>query len=282
MTSAAVVFDRQYSLAARGASFRTVNGIGLYALPCIDALGMVDHGFTARTGGVSEGCFSSLNLSFTRPEERANVSENYRRLSLAAGFPFESMVLDHYEHGTTVRRVDRQDCGCGYLREALPFCDGVVTNDPAVTLITGHADCMALYVVDPVTRCIGLAHAGWRGALGRMGKCLVEALCREYGAVPADLVAGVGPSICPDCFEVGEDVARLFLDAFPDTSIYQAGKPGKAYIDLWKVMFRQFCEAGVLPQHIAISGVCTMEDGRLFSYRREGKTGGMAAYLRLK
>ena len=71
-------------------------------------------------------------------------------------------------------RVDRADAGKGYLLDPLPPCDGLITNDPAVTLITGHADCMAFYFVDPVKRAIGLAHAGWRGALGRIGAAVVS------------------------------------------------------------------------------------------------------------
>ena len=157
----------------RGAKFRFVNGVGLYTLPALERQAGFDHGFTARSGGVSEGYFASLNLSFTRPENRENVMENYRIFCRAAQIPFDSMVMDNYEHGTTVIRVDRADAGRGYLIDPLPACDGLVTNDPAITLITGHADCMAFYFVDPVRRCIGLAHAGWRGALGRIGGVVV-------------------------------------------------------------------------------------------------------------
>jgi YfiH family protein len=275
-------FLEQYHQMARGAKFRFVNGVGIYTLPAIERLPNVDHGFTAKSGGVSEGYFASLNLSFTRPEKRESVMENYTIFCRAAKIPFETMVMDNYEHGTTVLRVDRADAGKGYLLDPLPACDGLVTNDPVVTLITGHADCMAFYFVDPVKRCIGLAHAGWRGAQGRIGTKVVALMVREYGSDPKDIIAGVGPSICPDCFEVGENVAEEFARDFADLPCVLPHEGARPHVDLWMVAAKQFMEAGVLAEHISLFDVCTMTTQRLYSHRRDkGNTGGMAAYLRL-
>ena len=148
-------FLSQYAKINRGAKFHFTSGVGFYTAPAFSRIAGFDHGFTARSGGVSEGYYASLNLSFSRPERRENVMENYRIFCNAADIPFDSMVMDNYEHGTNVLRVDRTDAGKGYLRDALPACDGLVTDDPAITLITGHADCMAFYCIDPVRRCIG-------------------------------------------------------------------------------------------------------------------------------
>ena len=278
----AAQFLEAYPKLNRGATFRYQNGVGLYTLPALLCLAGFDHGFTARSGGVSQGYYSSLNLSFTRPEKRENVMENYRIFCGVAGIPFESMVMDNYEHGTTVLRVDRADAGKGYLLDPLPPCDGLVTNDPAVTLITGHADCMAFYFVDPVKRAIGLAHAGWRGALGRIGVNVVQLMQREYGTNPADILAGVGPSICPDCFEVGDNVAAEFAAAFTDLPAVLPREGARSHVDLWMIAAAQFVEAGVLPEHVSLFDVCTMTTPRLYSHRRDrGNTGGMAAYLRI-
>ena len=152
-------FLKQYAQARRGSKFHFVNGVGLYTLPSLERLSGFDHGFTARSGGVSEGYFASLNLSFSRPENRDNVMENYRIFCRAAEIPFDTMVMDNYEHGTNVIKVDRADMGKGYVLDPLPSCDGLVTNDPSITLITGHADCMAFYFVDPVKRAIGVTTA---------------------------------------------------------------------------------------------------------------------------
>lgn len=266
----------------RGSKFCYVNGTGIYTLPVLERLSGFDHGFTARSGGVSEGYFQSLNLSFTRPENRDHVMENYRRFCRAAGIPFERMVMDNYAHETTVLRVDASDAGRGYLLDPLPSCDGLVTNDPSITLITGHADCMAFYVVDPKKRCIGLAHAGWRGALGRIGGVVVSELTKHFGSDPADLIVGIGPSICPDCFEVGRNVAEEFAAAFSGLPCLLETPGQRPHVDLWMVAVSQFLEAGVRPENVSLFGVCTMETPRLYSHRRDqGKTGGMAAYLRI-
>jgi YfiH family protein len=266
----------------RGAKFHYTGGAGFYTSPALERLEGFDHGFTARGGGVSEGYFSSLNLSFSRPENRENVMENYRIFCRAAGIPFDSMVMDNYEHGTTVLRVDAADAGKGYLIDPLPACDGLVTNDPRITLITGHADCMAFFLIDPVRRCIGLAHAGWRGALGRIGARVAEMMVQLFGSDPADIVASIGPSICPDCFEVGQNVAQEFDASFPDIPCVLPRAGARPHVDLWMVACKQLFDAGLTPEHVSLFDVCTMETPCLYSHRRDqGNTGGMAAYLRI-
>ena len=264
-----------------GHAYREQGGVGIYTLPAFSARSEIDHGFSARIGGVSKPPFTGLNLSFTH-DERADVMENYRRFSRGAGFPEESMVMDSYEHGITVLQVDRQDRGRGFTRESLPACDGLITNDPEVTLITGHADCMAFYFFDPVKRAIGLCHAGWRGALGRIGGNVIAQMQKAYGSDPRDMLCGVGPSICPKCFEVGEDVCQDFEAAFPVCPLRGVNGRGNPTVDLWQVAACQFMEQGAVPEHIFLMGVCTQETMNLYSYRREGRTGGMAAFLRLK
>lgn len=275
-------FEQDYRRVVSGHAYRERNGVGIFTIPAFSACPGIDHGFSARTGGVSSGCYSSLNLSFTRPEQRELVEENYRIFCRAAEIPLESLVLDTYEHGTTVLCVNRWDCGRGYDRPALPFCDGLVTDDPAVTLITGHADCMAFYFYDPRKRAIGLCHAGWRGALDRIGREVILTMQRACDSDPNDILCGVGPSICPKCFEVGDDVADAFEAAFPQCDLRGVNSRGRATVDLWRVAAAQFMECGVLPEHIFLAGVCTFEDDRLYSHRRDkGHTGGMAAFLRL-
>ncbi len=275
-------FEQAYATVAPAFAYRERNGVGIYTIPAFSAYSEIDHGFSARSGGVSTGCFSSLNLSFTRPEQRELVEENYRIFCKAADIPLESMVMDNYEHGTTVLLVDRNDCGKGYSKPPLPLCDGLVTDDPEVTLITGHADCMAFYFYDPVHRAIGLCHAGWRGALDRIGSEVIRMMRYGCKSDPQDIICGVGPSICPKCFEVGDDVADDFEAAFPQCDLRSVNANGKATIDLWRVAAAQFLESGVKPCNIHPIGVCTFEDTRLYSHRRDkGRTGGMAAFLRI-
>ena len=260
------------------------NGTGSFTLPAFDAQRGLYHAFSARTGGVSEGEKRYLNLSMTREryEPHTLTVQNYERFCAGEGIDADSMVMDNYAHGTTVLHVTRDDCGRGWTREQLPSCDGLVTDDPGVTLVTGHADCMAFYLYDPVRRCIGLAHAGWRGALGRIGAETVRKLVSCFCSDPADILAGVGPSICQAHFEVDADLGDTFAEAFPLTDCRMDGRPGKAYVDLWQVAVSQFLEEGVRAEHISLSGVCTYEDERVYSFRRDKeKTGGMAAFMRL-
>lgn len=278
-------FSSAWERILRGADYHeNETGVGSFTLPSLSALDCVQHGFSARTGGASEGALSSLNLSFSREgiEPRETTMQNYRIFCAAEGIDEASMVMDNYAHETTVLRVDRTDCGKGWTQPPLPPCDGIVTNDPAVTLMTGHADCMAFYVVDPVARAIGLAHAGWRGAFGRIGCEVVHMMESCFGTRAQDVYAGIGPSLCPAHFEVDAPLGEAFCAAFPAADCLRSGKPGKGHVDLWRVAVCQFLEAGIAPERIALAEVCTYEDGRLYSYRREKPvTGGMAAYLRL-
>ncbi len=268
----------------RGHTYHEQNGIGFFTLPAFTDTGLVNHGCTARTGGISMSPYDTLNLSFTRPNERREtVMENYRLFAKAAGIAWDSMVMDSFEHGTTVLAVDADCTGAGYLYDPLPPCDGLVTDDPRVALITGHADCLPLYLLDPVRGCIGLAHAGWKGTLGKIGLIMAQLMQQKYGANPKDILAGVGPGICATCFEVDEELGARFQAGFPDISCVLPGKPGKAQIDLPLAAAAQFIEAGILPENISLMDACTYEDPeRLYSHRRDrGQTGGMAAFLQL-
>ncbi len=278
-------FETAWQALCRDCAYEERNGVGLFSFPAFSQTGLVRHGLSSRTGGVSVGDYASLNLSFTRPDElRETVMENHRRFALAAGIPWESMVMDSFEHGVTVLRVDKRHAGMGYLRPSLPPCDGLVTDDPDITLITGHADCMPLYFVDPVRRLIGLAHAGWKGAFGRIGLSVVRAMVEHYGAKPEHIMAAVGPCICRSCFEVSQSLGEEFERAFPGIPCVSPGRPGHAHVDLPMVAAAQFLEAGIMPEHITLCGVCTYEEPeKLYSHRRDqGNTGGMAAYLGLR
>lgn len=278
-------FLKRYNTIQRGAAYRQQSGgIGFYEFPALLKLPMIAHGFTARTGGVSTGCYASLNLSFSREEEQLKtVLENYRLFAQAAGIPWESMVMDTFAHGVQVRLVDKHDSGKGYLRPSLPFCDGLFTNDTAITLVTGHADCLPLFVVDPVKRCIGLAHAGWKGTLHRIAGHLIQAMQRHFQSDAADMLAGIGPCICGDCFEVDAALGEAFCAAFANAPVTKAGRPGKAYVDLPMATAAQYMDAGIPPGNILCMDVCTFENpDTLYSHRRDaGMTGGMAAFLRL-
>lgn len=269
--------------------FFTENGesLPLFIYPLLEQTGMVTHAFTTRLGGVSEGIYSSLNLSFHRGDARAAVEENYRRLSQALGVSYDSFVCSDQTHTTNVVRVGAADAGNGVVRgHRFSDVDGMVTNEPGVTLITYYADCVPLYFVDPVRRAIGLSHSGWRGTAERMGQVTLDKMKREFGTDAADVLCAVGPSICRSCYEVGEDVAEVFRKQFKgwEQEILTEKGNGKYCLDLWRANELVLLLAGVEQEHIAVTDVCTCCNPQLlFSHRASGgKRGNLAAVLALR
>ena len=258
----------------------------LFHYPLLDQTGIVRHCFTTRCGGVSEGMFSTLNLSFSRGDIKEDVEENYRRIAEAMGTDCEHLVCSDQTHTTNIRVVTESDAGKGIVRPRdYTDVDGLITNVPGLTLVTFYADCVPLYFVDPVHHAIGLSHSGWRGTVARMGKCTLEAMYREYGTEASDVYCAVGPSICQDCYEVSEDVAVQFEDAFSgrvSEMLINKGN-GKYQLDLWKANEIVLLEAGVKPEHLTVTDVCTCCNPKLlFSHRAShGKRGNLGAFLRL-
>lgn len=264
------------------------NGVPFLEFPRLAETGVVVHGFSTRLGGVSEGMFSSMNLSFTRGDEEAHVRENYRRIAEAVGFSCENLVCSEQTHTVNVRVVTKADRGKGFTRpKDYTDVDGMVTNVPGLVLATFYADCVPLYLVDPVHRAIGLSHSGWKGTVGKIGKRTVEVMGEQFGTRPEDLTVAIGPSICQDCYEVSEDVAEQFRTAFEkrywEELFYQ--KPdGKYQLNLWRANELIFQEAGLKKEQIVTTDVCTCCNPEvLFSHRAShGKRGNLGAFLMLK
>ncbi len=209
----------------------------LFVFPALEETGFVKHAFTTRKGGVSQGIYASLNLSFSRGDDEEAVKTNYRRLAQALCVPYGSFVCADQTHTANVVRVGREHASVPEPgKKGFTDVDGMVTNVPQVTLITFFADCVPLYFVDPVHRAIGLSHSGWRGTVGRIGRVTLETMKREFGTDPQDTVCAIGPSICRDCYEVGADVAEEFEREFAGrkNEILTAKGNGKYQLDLWR------------------------------------------------
>ncbi|MBQ2984992.1 MAG: peptidoglycan editing factor PgeF, partial [Clostridia bacterium] len=244
----------------------------------------VSHGFSTREGGITtDPPYASLNLSWNRCGSEEEVIANFRIFAEGAGVDYDDMAVVNHEHGNTVLRLEREHRGRGFSLEPLPFCDGIITNDPAVALVTSHADCGAYFFYDPVHRAAGMAHAGWKGTILRIGARMAERMAEEYGTDPADIIAAAGPCICKDCFEVDEDLGKRFASEFAQEGIMRPGGPGKAYVDLELAAAVQFIEAGIRPENITLMNACTYENEKMFfSHRRDkGVTGSMAAFIKL-
>lgn len=256
-----------------------------YGFPQLDALPFIRHGFSTRLGGVSEEVYTAMNLSFGRGDDPERVSENFRRQCEAMGVTADRVVLSKQTHTVRIQNVTGADAGNGVTGpQRYEDIDGLLTDEPNVVLCTQHADCVPLFLVDPVRRVIGLSHSGWRGTANRMAAVTVERMNRDYGCRPDDLLAGIGPSIGPCCFEVGEDVAAVF-EQMPETDETCFGHRGeKATVNLWEINRRLLCEAGVAASNITVTDLCTACHPDVFwSHRVQGKNrGSLAAFLAMK
>ena len=261
-------------------------GFPMLVYPLLEQTGIVKHCFTTRKGGVSEGIFESLNLSFTRGDKREAVEENFHRVAKALGTEYKNFVFTDQTHTTNVRRVGKEDAGKGLIKErGYTDVDGLITNEPGIVLSTFYADCVPLYFVDPVHHAIGLSHSGWRGTVGRMGKVTLEAMKREFGTEPEEVICAIGPSICQSCYEISEDVAVEFQKEFVghEKEILINKDNGKYQLDLWHTNELILLEAGVRPEHLAVTNICTCcNEKLLFSHRAShGKRGNLGAFLAL-
>ncbi len=260
----------------------------IITFPVLSDIPMIRHGFSTKLGGVSEGMFATMNLgseSLPYIDDPANIEENYRRIAKSIGFEVDTVVVSHQTHKTDIRVVDENDRGKGlFVPRDYSDIDGLITNKPNLTLVTKYADCVPLYFVDPVNKAIGLSHAGWRGTVSKIGKVTVEAMQQNYGCNPQDIIAVIGPSICVECYEISEDTAKKFMEAFAGyraENILILKENGKYLCDLWAANRSVLMEAGLSPEHINISGVCTScNSDLLFSHRKtQGKRGSLAAFL---
>ena len=271
---------------------RMNDGMEYLVFPELEKTGIVSHLFSTRLGGVSRGCYGESNFSYTRGDLREAVDENYRRVAqiLGHGRTLDDFVSTYQTHTTNVRLVTEEDRGKGTVRQRdYTDTDGLITDVPGIILVTYHADCTPLYFVDPVHRAIGLSHSGWKGTAGRMGQKTLEAMNRAFGTRPEDCICGIGPSICGDCYEIGEDVAQIFRDSFADTDLLQkqilrAKGNGKYLLNLWQANRMILENAGVPSAQISVTDICTCCNPEyLFSHRKaHEKRGNLAAFLTLK
>ena len=195
-------------------------GVTYLTFPALDKEEGFIHAFSTRLGGVSEGIYASMNLSFTRGDSDEAVRENFRRFSAALGFSPEDIVCSSQTHTANVREMTEKDRGNGVTRPGVyEDVDGMITDVPGVVLATFYADCVPLYFIDPAHRAVGLSHSGWRGTAAGIGRVTVRKMQETYGTRPEDIRSAIGPSICQECYEVSEDVILEFRDALPQRKL---------------------------------------------------------------
>ena len=262
------------------------DGTLYFTVPSFEKTGLVRHGFSSRLGGFSKEPYG-LNFGITGGDDPETLLCNYRKMAGILGCEAEDMVVSAQVHGTEVLRVGREDRGKGVTRpREITGIDGLITNEPDVCLVTIHADCVPVYLLDPVKKAIGLAHAGWRGTAAQIAALTVRRMQEEFGTEPADLIAAIGPSIGPDCFECGEELipeSEKTFGAEAERFFRKAETPGKYYGDLWEANRAALSGCGVRPERVTVTDLCTACRPDVFhSYRKTKTPGRMAAFLELK
>lgn len=217
-------------------------------------------GFSTRHGGVSTGAYNSLNLGLSTDDAEVNVQANRQRFAQALGFSAEHMAIAGQVHGNTVRLVEAP----GLYRGV----DALVTTTPGLLLSMSAADCAAVLLADADAQVVGACHAGWRGTVAEIAPKTIAQMV-ALGASTARMHAYISPCISQANFEVGEEVAAHFADAFVDRT------RAKPHADIKGTLVAQLMEAGIPEAHIEVSPHCTYgEVADFFSYRAEhGVTG---------
>lgn len=242
----------------------------------------VRHAFTTKAGGVSQGDCAGLNLGFNRGDTRENVLENYRILSKALSVDPDRLTLTHQIHQDKVSVVTEETIGMGLSHPMTWESDAIVTALKDVPLVGFYADCVVTLLYDPSTHTCGVCHSGWRGtAMGILSRT-VDTMAQQLGTKRESLIAVMGPSIRQCCFETDADVPQAMeqmLGAL--VTPYIAEKGEKFYVDLQGVNRTLLEDAGLAPQNIVDSGICTKCESKIFWSHRatNGKRGVQAGVI---
>ncbi|BAJ63872.1 peptidoglycan editing factor PgeF [Anaerolinea thermophila] len=239
------------------------------------------HGFFTRHGGVSPSPWASLNMATSVGDSRENVLENRAR-ALRALTPEPRGIFDVWQVHSNRVVYTRQPRSLG---EPHQQADAIITDNPEVVLLMMFADCVPILLFDPGHHAVGIAHAGWKGTVAKVARESVLSMKQAFGTKPEDLLAVIGPSICPEHYAVGSEVTHAVREAFGnDSSEVLLQENGVISLDLWRANQIILTQAGVLADHIQTVEICTAEHTRdWYSHRAEmGKTGRFAAMIGLR
>lgn len=238
------------------------------------------HGVFTRQGGVSPEPWSSLNMATSVGDDRSRVIENRRRI-LASLPERKGGFFDVWQvHGTEVVLADRPRPADEPHRKA----DSIITHRDNLAVLMLFADCVPILFFDPVKKVVGMAHAGWQGTVSRVAGAAVRAMADAFRSNPADLLVGIGPSICPEHYQVGQDVIDRVEKTFgANSGLLTRHVDSKAQLDLWRANVQTLVDSGVRENHIEVAGICTAEHPHdWYSHRGEkGKTGRFASVIAL-
>jgi hypothetical protein len=268
--------------ATTGHELREQGGLPVLAWPALDRY-PVDALVTTRHGGVSAGDYATLNLSFGVGDRPQDVLDNRCRAAAALGAGLADFVFGSQVHGAVARVVTRADRGRGaaVADAGVGEADALVTRDPGTVLGVLVADCVPIVLYDPAAHVLACVHAGWRGTVARVTGAALGAMA-ALGTRPGDVIAGIGPAIGPDRYQVGEEVAQAMRECFGARAgmVIRPDGTGRWLCDLWSANRLLLREAGVAGRNIHVATVPTGAD--FFSNRTARPCGRFGVLARLR
>jgi YfiH family protein len=238
------------------------------------------HFITTRAGGVSLPPYHSLNLGLHTADNSQLVRANRALLATGTGIAADKFLYASQVHSGDVLVVDEKAISNGVFSKP-PETDAMITALPGICLMVMVADCVPVLLFDPVRKVSAAIHAGWRGTVQEITANAINAMVRNFGCKPSGIIAGIGPSIGPCCYEVGEEVNAIVAKKFNTTKGYLVSQQNtpKSHFDLWYANAKQLTDCGVKPENIETAELCTLcKPDILFSSRAaDGITGRFAA-----
>ncbi|MDP4238695.1 MAG: peptidoglycan editing factor PgeF [Bacteroidota bacterium] len=246
----------------------------------------IAHFCTDREGGASAGNYASFNLSPFSGDQPEDFNRNKSILSKQLGINTDKLIIPFQTHGSEILEIDDSflQLSNNERSRALNGIDALFTRLKSICIGVTTADCVPLLFYDPDKEVIAVAHAGWRGTCARIAEKTIRTLIKECNCEPSSIRVAIGPSISANAYEVGKDVVDCFEEAGFDLSKVVTTNNQSCYLDLWKANQLPLEKAGVLSEHIEVSGICTFtEHERYFSARRLGiKSGRMLSGIMIK
>jgi YfiH family protein len=253
-----------------------INGVAFYRFEKIAGEPSLEHGLFTRLGGVSRPPCATLNLGHTVGDDLSAVAVNHERALGVLSWQREDVATCYQVHGARVAVVGLDD-----RSKVQPETDALVTNTPGVGLMMRFADCVPVLFFDRQRRVIGIAHAGWRGVAAGVVQATVATMLEAFGCQSQDVWAGIGPSIGPCCYEVGQEVVERVSMAVQGPAPFWY-EDGRVRLDLWAAVRSQLDQAGV--GQVEAAQLCTAcRTDEWFSHRAErGKTGRHGVVIGLR
>lgn len=245
------------------------------ALHLIETPGWADfsvrHGFTTRLGGISQGPYEGLNLSWSRGDDKTHITENRARVTQALGV--ERLVFANQIHSAIVLKVEAAPLEVWSVGEG----DALITDRPGLGLCAQTADCVPILLYDPENHACAAIHSGWRGTVQNIIAATITAMGEAYGTRASALQASIGPAITKAHYRVGPEVLEQFealFGALDDSLIGTKDAEGGAGLAVSEACRRQLIEAGIRPDNLHHHDLCTYgREDWFFSCRRAGAKG---------